>query len=106
MSLLSVSAAQQTGNENLNTVRRMTLQTANGRIECPVIVRRIQLQGISSDLEVAVHPTDDIQLLGVDFFRGKNYSVDYESNTLFIGNAPHERKILSSGKARAIVRSH
>jgi predicted aspartyl protease len=84
MSVISVESAQKTGNEDLNGVVRQVFSTAKGNINLPVIERKFIIGGIETTQKVAVNPNDNTNLLGVDYFKDKDYVVDNASNSIYV----------------------
>ena len=86
MSAISIENAMETGREDLNTVKRKTFITANGKMEAPIVTRRISIGGLDKLQEVAVNVNDKVNLLGVDFFKGKDYIIDATNEAIYIWN--------------------
>ena len=86
MSVISLELAQKTGHEDLNFVNQKTFSTARGLIECPLVLRKITISCIDINQFVAVNLEDNTNLLGMDFFKDKNYLIDTNSNCLYLWN--------------------
>lgn len=86
MSTISIENAMETGREDLNKVKRKTFITANGKMEAPIVTRRISIGGLDKLQEVAVNVNDKVNLLGVDFFKGKDYIIDATNEAIYIWN--------------------
>ena len=84
MTIISVELAQKTGRENLNKVYRETFSTAKGSMSCPIVQRELVVGGIDKKQSVAVNPSDDMNLLGVDFFESKGYIIDNSSSCIYV----------------------
>ena len=83
MTTISLKIAQETGQENLNTVRRESFQTASGTVEWPIVTRVVSVSNVDKQQPVAVSIEDNISLLGVDYFANKNYLLDAENECLY-----------------------
>jgi predicted aspartyl protease len=76
----------QTGsNENdLLIAPRRSFNTANGWMSCPVVNREVNIEGFRKKIEVAVNEIDEINLLGMNYFRGMKYIVDSQNACIYI----------------------
>ncbi len=84
MTVISLELAGKTGGEDLNLVRREYFHTVKGPMSCPIVERSILVGGIGQRQTVAVNLQDTTNLLGVDFFQDKNYTIDSSSNCIYI----------------------
>ncbi len=84
MTMISLDLAGKTGHEDMNAVSRETFSTANGLLDCPVVSRTIALGGVENRQKVAVNTSDNLSLLGVDFFKGKDYLIDTATSSIYI----------------------
>ncbi len=80
MTVISVDLAHKTGQEDLNVVRRESFSTAKGILVCPVVQRRIVVSGIE------MNPIGEMNLLGIDFFKGKSYTIDSRRSCIYVWN--------------------
>jgi predicted aspartyl protease len=74
----------KTGQDNLSRVSRETFSTANGLMSCPIVYREVNLGGFRKRIEVAVNQTDEINLLGMNYFEGVKYIVDSQNACIYI----------------------
>jgi len=81
---ISPEFAKQTGQEDLDAIKREKFSTSNGIIECPIVEREIIISSFDKKLSVAVCPQTDINLLGVNFFESMNYVIDAESKSIYV----------------------
>lgn len=81
---LTSDIIKKTGFENLQTASRRSFDTANGPMTCPIVKREINVGGFRKDIEIAVNQRDDINLLGVNFFAGMDYIVDFQHSAIYI----------------------
>lgn len=84
MTTISPELAQQTGQEDLNAIKRESFSTANGTISCPIVEREIIIGGLDKKIPVAVCLQTDINLLGVNFFESMNYIIDTDSKSIYV----------------------
>ena len=73
-----------TGHEDLINAPRRTFNTANGRMSCPIVFREVNIGGYRKKIGVAVNQSDELSLLGMDFFESMNYIVDYQKSVIYI----------------------
>jgi len=81
---LSSEVIAKTGFDNLQKATRRSFNTANGVMSCPIAMRSVNVGGVRKDIEVAVNQKDDINLLGVNFFNGVDYIVDFQNSAVYI----------------------
>ena len=84
MTVISLELAGKTGHEDLNFTKTKVFSTAKGLMTCPIVERKILIGGIEKKQKVAVNLEDNANLLGMDFFRDKNYTVDFTSNCIYV----------------------
>lgn len=84
ITMISEEASSMTGAENLQTAPRRSFSTANGWMSCPVIRRGIGIGGYSRVIDVAVNQQDDLSLVGVNFFSGLDYIVDFQNSVIHV----------------------
>ena len=84
MTVIPEELAGKTGHEDLRTARRETFTTANGLMDCPIVTRDVAIGGVDNRQNVAVNTRDNLGLLGVDFFKGKNYLIDTATSSIYI----------------------
>jgi len=81
---LNSNVIAKTGFDNLQKATRRSFNTANGVMSCPIVRRTINIGGIRKNIEIAVNQKDDINLLGVNFFEGVDYIVDFQNSAIYI----------------------
>jgi predicted aspartyl protease len=59
-------------------------ETANGPMSCPIITMEVNVGGVRKSIEVAVNAQSDMNLLGVNFFDGMNYIVDFRNSSIYM----------------------
>jgi predicted aspartyl protease len=74
----------QTGWESLQSAPRRTLSTVNGTISCPIIRREVNIGGIRKTIDVAVNEQDALALVGMNFFQGMDYIVDFGNSAVCV----------------------
>ncbi len=86
VTVISKELAQKTGHENLNNTPTKTFSTANGLMSCPIVQRELVVGDLDKKQSVAVNlsPSDDTNLLGVDFFESKGYIIDSSSKCIYV----------------------
>jgi len=84
MTVISVELAQKTGREDLNNISRKTFSTARGLMSCPIVQRELVVGSLDKKQSVAVNPSDDTNLLGVDFFESNGYIIDNSSKCIYV----------------------
>jgi predicted aspartyl protease len=73
-----------TGSDDLQTAERRTFKTMNGNISCPIVKREVNIGGLRKEIEVAVDQRDGIPLVGMNFFEGMDYIVDFGQSALYM----------------------
>jgi len=73
-----------TGSDDLQTATRRTFKTMNGTISCPIVKREVNIGGLRKEIEVAVDQRDGIPLVGMNFFEGMDYIVDFGQSNLYM----------------------
>ena len=86
MTMISLELAQETGIEDLNEVSRRTFSTVKGSISCPIVQREIIVGDTYIKQAVAVNLEDDSNLLGMDFFKSREYIIDNPSKCIYFWN--------------------
>ncbi len=84
MTTLSGEAISKTGYDNLQTARRRSFSTANGWMSCPIVSREVNVGGFRKSIEVAVNQQDELNLLGMNFFEGMDYIVDFQNCAIYV----------------------
>jgi predicted aspartyl protease len=84
MTMLPSGIVTETGGDNMQITTRRTFDTANGTISCPVVRREVNIAGIQRNIEVAVNQQDALALVGMNFFDGMDYIVDFSRSQLYI----------------------
>ena len=82
--MISSRGIRMTGHEDLINAPRRTFNTANGRMSCPIVFREVNIGGYRKKIGVAVNQSDELSLLGMDFFESMNYIVDYQKSVIYI----------------------
>lgn len=81
---ISQEVAKQTGYDNLVIAPKRSFNTANGWMSCPLIKRNINIGSFHKNIEVAVNENDDLTLLGMNFFDGMDYIVDFTNSCIYV----------------------
>ena len=81
---LNYEVVSKTGFDNLQNVSHRSFNTANGMMSCPIVTRGINIGGLRKNIEIAVNQKDDINLLGVNFFEGMDYIVDFQNSSIYV----------------------
>ena len=81
---LSDEVISNTGYENLQSAPRRSFSTANGWMSCPIVYREVKLGCFRKSIEVAVNQRDKINLLGMNFFEGMDYIVDFQNSAIYV----------------------
>lgn len=81
---LSEEVVSETGYDNLQSVPRRSFSTANGWMSCPIVSREVNVGGFRKGIEVAVNQRDELNLLGMNFFEGMDYIVDFQSSAIYV----------------------
>jgi predicted aspartyl protease len=84
MTVISQKLALQTGTEDLNKVQTRDFSTAKGNLTCAIVERQVVLKDFDAKQMVAVTHDEDINLLGVDFFKAKEYIIDSHSKCMYV----------------------
>jgi len=82
--MLSYEIIAQTGRDNLDTATRRSFSTANGTINCPIVRREVNIGGLRKNIEIAVNQDDSISLLGMNYFEGMEYIIDFGKSAIYI----------------------
>lgn len=82
--MLSDDAVSKTGYDNLQSSPRRSFSTANGWVSCPIISREVNVGGFRKSVEVAVNQRDELNLLGMNFFEGMDYIVDFQNSAIYM----------------------
>jgi len=72
------------GENELRFASRRSFNTANGLMSCPVVQREVNIEGFRKRIEVAVNEIDEVNLLGMNYFRGMKYIVDSQNACIYI----------------------
>jgi len=84
ITMLSSEIITKTGWDNFQSAPRRTFSTVNGTISCPIVKREVNVGGIRRSIEVAVNQQDSLSLIGMNFFDGMDYIVDFGSSAVFM----------------------
>jgi len=86
MTVISLELTQKTGHEDLDEVSQRTFSTAKGLMSCPIVQREIIVGDLDRKQAVAVNLEDESNLLGVDFFESREYTIDIPSKCIYVWN--------------------
>jgi predicted aspartyl protease len=88
MTVISKESVERTTyeGENLSKLETRTFSTAKGLMTCPIIKRNISIAGIDRKLLVAINVNDELNLLGVDFFKDYDYTINSGDSCIYIWN--------------------
>ncbi len=53
-------------------------------MSCSIVRRKVNIGGFYKDIEVAVNKRDELSLLGMNYFEGMNYIVDFQNFCIHI----------------------
>jgi len=81
---LSNEVVTKTGYDNLQIAPRRSFNTANGWMSCPIVFREVNVGGFRKRIEVAVNQRDELSLLGMNFFKGMDYIVDFQNSAIYV----------------------
>ena len=81
---LNYEVVSKTGLDNLQNAPHRSFNTANGRMSCPIVTREVNVSGFRKGKEVAVNQRDEMNLLGVNFFEGMDYIVDFQNSAIYV----------------------
>jgi len=73
----------KTGFVDLSHAPRRSFNTANGWMSCPIVRREVNVGGYRRNIEVAVNQRDEVNLLGINFFDGMDYIVDFQNSCIY-----------------------
>lgn len=82
--MLSDEVISTTGFDDLQSARRSRFSTANGWISCPIVSRDVDVGGLRKATDIAVNQKDGQNLLGMDFFDGMEYIVDFQNSAIYV----------------------
>ena len=82
--MLSYEVVNKTGVDNLQSAPHRSFNTANGLLYCPIVTREVNLAGFRKSIEVAVNQRDETNLLGMNFFKGMDYIVDFQNSAIYV----------------------
>ena len=80
---ISEEIARSTGRDNLATAPTKSFNTANGWMSCSIVHRKVNVGGFYRDIEVAVNKRDELNLLGMNYFEGMDYIVDFQNSCIY-----------------------
>ena len=81
---LTSEIVAKTGFDNLQNAPLRNFNTANGPMSSPIVTREVNVGGYRKGIEIAVNQRDDINLLGVNFFEGMDYIVDFQNSAIYV----------------------
>lgn len=82
--MLASEVISETGWDNLQSAPRRTFSTVNGTISCPIVRREVNVGGLRKNLEVAVNQQDQLTLLGMNYFEGMDYIIDFGKSAIYM----------------------
>jgi predicted aspartyl protease len=82
--MISSELINMTGSADLVYAPQRSFNTANGYLRCPVINRSIGIGDMKRNIEVAVNNTDNMNLLGMNFFEGFEYIIDAGDACIYV----------------------
>jgi len=80
---ISDEVARSTGRDNLAIAPTKSFNTANGLMSCSIVHRKVNIGGFYKDIEVAVNKRDELNLLGMNYFEGMGYIVDFQNSCIY-----------------------
>lgn len=84
ITVVSENIINSTGYDNLNNAPKRTFSTANGNMTTQVVNREINISGFRRKIEVAVGKADNVNLLGMNYFHGLKYVVDFTNSNIYV----------------------
>jgi predicted aspartyl protease len=84
VTMLSSEIITATGWDNIQNAPLRTFNTVNGTISCPIVKREVNIGGIRKNIEVAVNQQDALTLVGMNFFAGMDYIVDFSQSAVYM----------------------
>ncbi len=81
---LTSKVISKTGFDNLQNAPSRSFNTANGTMSCPIVTRAVNVGGFRKRIEVAVNQKDEMNLLGVNFFEGMDYIIDFQNSVIYV----------------------
>jgi len=81
---VSERVASLTGYDILANSPRKSFNTANGWMSCPIVRREVNIGGVHKSIEVAVNQRDELNLLGMNYFKGMGYIVDFQNSCIYL----------------------
>jgi len=84
VTMLSSQIIAETGQGQPQSAPRRTFSTVNGTMSCPIIKREVNIGGIRKNIEVAVNQRDALNLVGMNFFAGIDYIVDFGQSAVYM----------------------
>jgi predicted aspartyl protease len=81
---VSEEVISRTGYDNLATASRRSFSTANGWMSCPIVRREVNIEGFRRNIEIAVNQKDQVNLLGMNYFEGLKYIVDFSNSCIYV----------------------
>jgi predicted aspartyl protease len=82
--MLSKDTILETGHDDLLAAPRRSFNTVNGRMSCPIVRRNVNAAGLRREIEVAVNQTDELNLIGMNYFEGLKYIADFENSCIYV----------------------
>ena len=81
---LTDEIVSKTGFDNLQNAPHRSFNTANGMMACPIVTREVNVSSFRKGIEIAVNQRDEMNLLGVNFFEGMDYIVDFQNSAIYV----------------------
>ena len=87
MTMLAKTVVEKTGIADFSSARRERFRTANGVMSCWIVRREVNIGECRRDIEVGVSERG-MNLLGVNFFEGMGYVVDFQNSCIYVWERP------------------
>jgi len=84
ITMLSAEVVTNTGDDRFHIAPHRSFSTASGLISCPIVTRQVNVSGFRKVIEVAVNQKDEQNLLGINFFEGMDYIVDFQHSAIYV----------------------
>ena len=82
--MMSYEAVSMTGADDLAIAPYRRFDTPNGPMSCAVVRREVNVGGIRRTIDVAVNERGNLNLLGMNFFEGLDYVVDFQDSVIYV----------------------
>jgi predicted aspartyl protease len=81
--MLNYEVIVETGSDDLIKAPRRKFNTANGTADYPIVTRVVSIAGVAKTIEIAVNQKDEWNLLGVNYFEGMDYILDFQNSKIY-----------------------